>query len=384
MANALNLYNPLFYANEALIQLENALGMAGRVHRGYDKERGTFSRGETINISRPGTFTAQNAPSSAQDLTPDNVAITLSEWKEVKFGLTDKELAFTGQQIIDDHIRPAAYALADNVDAALALQYKSVPNVANFTADVAGITGIGRKQFDLKVPTYDQNHMHFMINGSVQEALLAVPAFTQYTGAGDLGTSSQVTGNLGKRFGYNFFANQNVQLHTTTAMTLVGTVAVVGAQSKGAISLTIDAATTMTGGTAIGDTFVIAGSTQRYAITTASVASGNAITVGITPPLVQAYADNAVVTFDQSDTGKAQNIAFHRNFAALAMAKLPTIGDGLGAKIATVQDPRTGLALRARMFYEGNNSKVFVALDILYGVKVLDGNLAMRARITPT
>ena len=34
--NTLGIYDPLFYAQEALIQLEKALGLAGRVHRGYD------------------------------------------------------------------------------------------------------------------------------------------------------------------------------------------------------------------------------------------------------------------------------------------------------------------------------------------------------------
>ena len=77
MSNTLGVYNPIFYAQEALILLEKALGMAGRVHRGYDEERRTFLKGETINIRKPSTFTAQNAPSSAQDLDTGTVSLVL-------------------------------------------------------------------------------------------------------------------------------------------------------------------------------------------------------------------------------------------------------------------------------------------------------------------
>ncbi|WP_041467284.1 P22 phage major capsid protein family protein [Chlorobium phaeobacteroides] len=84
MANNLNLYDPLFYAQEGLIQLQKALGMASRVHRGYDKE--PQQKGSTIKISKPGTFTAQDAPSNDQDINAEGMEIKLDKWKEVKFG----------------------------------------------------------------------------------------------------------------------------------------------------------------------------------------------------------------------------------------------------------------------------------------------------------
>jgi hypothetical protein len=109
MANTLSIYDPIFYANEALIWLTKALGLAGRVHRGYDAD--PQQKGSTINIRRPSTFTAQDAPSTAQDISASMVPITLNKWKEVKFKLTDKELTFTKEKIISEHIQPAAYAI---------------------------------------------------------------------------------------------------------------------------------------------------------------------------------------------------------------------------------------------------------------------------------
>ena len=56
MSNTLGNYDPIFYAQEALIALNKALGMAGRVHRGYDPN--PQQKGSVINITRPSVFEA--------------------------------------------------------------------------------------------------------------------------------------------------------------------------------------------------------------------------------------------------------------------------------------------------------------------------------------
>jgi len=381
MSNTLGNYNPLFYANEALIQLEKALGMAGRIHRGYEEERKSFNRGETINIRKPSTFTAQDAPSTAQDLDTGTTALTLSYWKEVKFKLTDKELAFTGQKIIDDHIRPAAYALADDVDGRLASLYKDIPwyHTTNATpgSDIADVTGARRVLFDNNVPMGDDN-LHFMVNGLMEQGLIGNSAFAQWQGAGQEGVNTQMRGTMGRRYGFEFFANQNVQSHTKGTMTEL-TLLTNGAMSKGATSGSFDD-TTVTGTVVAGDTFVIAGNTQRYAVTATSTAAANAhASISFTPALVADVADGVVATFVMQSTD-AENLAFHRNAFALAVAPLPDMASELGAKVVTVTDPITGLSIRARIYYEGNSSEVHVALDILYGLKTLDPNLAVRVQ----
>ena len=100
MANTLGVYKPIFYANEALIHVRNYLGMAMRVHRGFEGERASYGKGDTISIRRPSTFTAASAPVShanaASKVTTETVDISLDQWQEVKFTLTDQELAYTG------------------------------------------------------------------------------------------------------------------------------------------------------------------------------------------------------------------------------------------------------------------------------------------------
>lgn len=384
MANTLGVYNPLFYANEALILLYKALGMATRVHLGFDEERRAFRLGDTIMIRKPSTFTAQNAPSSPQDMATETTSIVLSEWKEVKIKLTDKELAYTQERIINDHIEPAAYALADEIDLQLATLYADVPwqyalAAAPASTAVSDITGPRRVMFDNKVPLIP-GRLHYMIDGGVEQGFLQLAAFSQWQGAADTGVSTQRRGTLGQKYGFEIFANQNAPTHTTgTASTTA--LLVNGAITKGATTIGLDAAT-VTGTLKKGDTFVIAGNTQRYAVTGDVTASANAFAnVGISPPAVAAYADNTAATLSQqtaANTAHLQNIAFHRNAFALAFAPLSMMGNELGARIATVQDPITGLALRSRLYYEADISEVRVALDVLFGKKTLDPNLAVR------
>jgi len=125
---------------------------------------------------------------------------------------------------------------------------------------------------------------------------------------------------------------------------------------------------------------LIAGSTQKYAITADATAGSNETICAISPGLVVAHADNAAVTVTQS-AKTATNIAFHKNAFALAVAPLSTLGaDVGGAQIFTATSPDNTLSIRARIYYVGNSSEVHVALDILYGYKTLDPNLACRAQ----
>lgn len=396
MANVLSVYDPIFYAQEALIALEKALGLAGRVFRGYDDEQTARERGSVISIRVPGSFTAQNAPSSAQDINASSVSVTLDQWKEVKFALTDKELSYTSQRIVDEHIRPAAYALADNIDLALAALVDDVPWSVDFTspAAVADITSARRILFDNKVSLADEALMHFMVSGVIEKELLDLQAFAQFQGAGQAGADTQMRGYLGKRYGLNFFANQNTPSRTSqTIADAIGAINNGAGYAAGIKTVSIKNITiSLTPALKKGDIMVVTGHTQQYVVTADANSDGSGIaTVSFYgSPNVQgggleaAVVDSQVVTFTPaggSGATKVNSIAFHRNAFALAMAKLPDFMDGQGVRVfSTPVDPASGLAVRARTWADPNNSKFLVALDVLYGVKTLDGNKAVRAR----
>lgn len=402
MSNVLGNYNPEFYAQEALTQLFKALGMAGRVHRGAEQERNGAgnSKGDTINIKRPTHFAAQThvpgVGTTAQDVVGENVQILLNNHQEVKYKLTDRELAYTTEQIITDHITPAAYALADKIDQDLHVLGAKVGPKA-FISGAAGsgfITGPRKVLRNNDVPL--DGNIHYLIDSGLEAAFLDLGIFheAQITGQG-ANTAALMNGTLGQRFGVEVFATQNADV-TVAALTSTATVstgagdkvgAVVGDTAANVALLSLDGLTGVET-FQIGDTFMVAGDPTVYILTSATTLVAGAGTFSFYPALRRNAVDNAVVTFTQLDAieeaANLRNLMFHKNAFALAFAPLPMTGDGTGAQIATVTDSVTGLSVRARMFYDGTTATNYVALDALYGTQVLNGQLATQVKRATT
>lgn len=404
MSNALGNYNEIFFAQESLIYLQKALGLANRVHRGYDAERSSFGRGDTINIRGPGVFAAQSAPGSAIDLAPQTVALTLNGWQEVRFSLTDKELAYTQEKIIEDHIMPAAYALADKVDTDLATLCIQIPHAfielsAGTDLTLAGVAQTRRRLLDLKAPvTADPNNMHFMLGPQEEAIAIGLSSFAQWQGAGSVGVQTQIEGSLGRRLGFEFFTNQNrptVVYGDITDATITGPTAAKGATSiavaGGGASDPFKKGTILkfTSGAEIGNQYVtttdvtLSSNAGTLVITPAlkvGCASGDTISIGDTIATLQSSSS----TILQDNVTNNVNLGFHKNFAALAFAKLPdfaAVPGQYGTRIMSVQDPISGLAVRCMMGHDINNSKLVIVLDVLYGYVLLNADLACRYEV---
>ena len=368
-------YDETFFVQEALIQLEKVLGMAGRVHR--DSTAESQVKGATLAMRRPASFTATDMPVSDSDLATESVNLTFNKWKGVTIALTDKDLTLSAPQIIDNHIRPAAVAIADRIDIDLAALYLNIPWVSAQTATpaLADIAAIRKIMRDNKVPLGDNTKLHYMIDSATELAYInALAAAGQQANTQDPALRQ---GSMGRLYGYDTWANQNTPTHTSgVAADAAGTVD--GVNLAGVSTILISGITA--GATwKTGDTFAITGDAQRYVMTADGTdADGNAAALVFAPALKQATAGGEVITITLNGSAKAQCLAFHSNAFMLGMAPLSTLGDGLGARMATKADPITGLALRSTMWYDAPNASVKVRLDALYGVKTLDGNLAVR------
>lgn len=375
MANTLGAYDPITYAAEALMFLRKTLGFGNRVYRGYDKA--PAEKGSVITLRRPQSYTATSMPASATPLTPETVTITLDQWFGVVIELTDKEFAYTKEQILQEQIIPMAYALGSKIDTALAGLYKDVPwsNSVAAALAVADITA-ARKVLSTNGAPLNDGMISLALSPTLMKEALDLAAFTQWQGEGPQGAAAQTSGVLGAKFGMNPFENQNVQTHTS-GVSADATGALTADAAVGATSIAIDSVTS--GGTfKAGDHLIIAGDSQRYAITADVTATGGAATLSIYPALKVAHTTAQVVTItlDGAGTGKEVSMAFHKNAFALAMAVLP---DNLpGIEVSTAIDTSSGLSMRARRWTDGLNAKQYIALDALYGVRTLNSNLAVR------
>lgn len=379
MANAIDPYIINIYAQEAFANLENALGMANTIHRGYSKEPGEV--GKDIKIKVPSTFTAQTTPSAAaQDISTSEITLSLDTYRKVEFKVADTDLSYTSDVLIENHIRPAVYTLANEIDTILAGFADDIPWFVDATETPTNLNDLAecrRILFDNKVPVND-GMTYVMINGE-REA-----AFLNYLAPANVDARNgnvQVNGSLGQLFGMNIFANQNVQSHTAGA--LVGSPIVNDggdALAVGDTSISLDAGS-LTGTVKAGDTFVIAGDTQRYVVTADATAATNAITVSFAPGLTVDPGDGAAVTFRQASD--YLNLAYHKSFMALGFSALPD-HSGLGGVMQTVADPITGLGLRLGSYWSGSAKEFYMFVDVLFGTKMLDRNRAVRYETATT
>lgn len=376
MANQIDTYIHIKYAQEAFSALEKAIGFARTVARGYTKTPN--ERGKTVQIDVPSAFTAQSMPeSSPNDVTTDKIEIVLDQWHGVSFAVRDDELSYASPALIENHIRPAAYAVADKIDQSLADLSKLVPWYVAATATPTGVedlTALRQQLFDLKVPMRDMER-YLAIDGEREAKFLNLPVF--HSAEKDARRETQLTGSLGDRLGFGIFATQNVAAHTAGTLTAGTAAQLNAAASKGDTSIVIkDSGGVLSGTVKKGDTLVIAGNTQRYVATADATAAANLVTVNVFPALVQDYDENDAVTLRQ--VSKQLNVAYHRTAFALGFSPLPEPASGMGAIVRTIQDPLTGLTLRMTVWYDANAMKSKMRIDALWGVKVLDPNRAVR------
>lgn len=403
MANTMGNYNVEYYARQALTWLRAKKGVARLINRQIEGERaGSWEQGETVKIRRPKTFTAaQHVPgtgTTAQDMKGQSIDITVDQWWETKFAATDNQIAFGGEKFVQEFIGPAVDSVVEKIEASIfsICGPKIGPSVDISAATAAEDMIVpGRKKLaEHRTP---MNDIHFAIDEDLEATFLSDPIFLRADAAGPGNQSALVEGMLGRRFGVNIFTSQlakrTIAQQTATLAAAAATGDEVGAIDSGGTGydvntssgIVIDALTNAETLAVNVDTFTIAGDPTVYVVTAVSGAvTGAEVTISCYPPLQHFAAENAVVTFNNRFTiqdaaaGTRENLMFHRNALALVMAPLGAHGNGAGAEVYTATDEETGLSIRVRKFYDGDTAKLSMAVDALWGVQVLDSQMAVR------
>lgn len=389
MANRPLNYTPQYWARMALMRLKNRRGMYSRVYRTFEEERKQFGLGDTINIRKPASFVAQNAPgSTAQDIKTGTAEVKINIFREVKIPITDLETTFSGERLLLEHIGPMIDAIADDYEAAMYDLASQVPH----TYDFANATDVGKKfaamrriMVQNKVPRGSQ--IHYMASPTTIERSIGAPEFSQNQGAGDKGVATQTTGEIGPKYGFDFFeANVTPIYEGDATLTTGATPTVSGTPQKNDKVISLNTGTAQSvqlhKGQVIAITDTTTGITEKYTITADTVASGNNWpNVPISPRLRRDLGASSTWTFVStvglvgSVANYESDLAFHRNAFGAVMVELPMHA---GENMFTASDPDSGLSVRARVFYDGHNAVRYAVVDALGGVATLDPDLALR------
>jgi len=359
-------------AREALANLYAQTVMLPLVHRDYSSEFANV--GDTVTIRKPATFESTEFTStiSAQTITETSTSVVLDKHYDVSFEVTSKEMTLDITDFREQLIAPAMEAHAQKIDQLLCGLYVDVYPVYGTAGTtpgvVADITGTRRVLQENNVPMADRR---FVVGPAAEDKMLQQEAFTNMSWAGAQGLDALNDAALGRRYGFDFFAGQNVASHVN-GVSHTGTFALNGAVAAAATTASIDA-TTITGTWAKGSMFTVAGDTTTYIVTADKAAAANALTNFTFSPAAPTggWADGTVVT---RIADHVANLAFHRNAFAFVSRPLALPMGGVSAQIETYK----GLSVRVVYDYNSSTKKNIISLDILFGVKTLDPLRAVR------
>lgn len=380
MANLLTsglAYNPYFYAQTALQVLYKRLGLAFYVNRSIERDKGS-AKGDTVQLRRPQTFTAVNMPialASFGDVSPQYQNLVIGNWMGQGFRLTDKEKTLTPEMFVTEHIAPVAVAIADQIDQSVAALIKSVPwiNTADGTTPTNDFGNCRLTLLQNKAPLVNERDYFYMTDPILQSRYEKSLTFIQANTATD--AALQREGQLGIKFGFRIFPNQNAPTYVSGTGSLTSPT-VSGTQNAGSTTLVV-AGTSPSGTYRAGTVITVTGDPQLYAVT-ADVAAAATTTFAIAPALAIQETTGTVVSFTQQASNSI-GVTAHRNAFALVVQPLEDAGPGIIS--ATVTDPVTNIALRSRVWGDGGTGATFWCLDALWGAAALNVNLAVRNMI---
>ena len=385
-------------AKEALVILENELGVLQDLHRAPEEEFNNtvngYKIGATVTIRRPADFTVRSgATLSVQDVIEGNTTLTIDQQIGVDTAVTSAELALSLSSFSDQILKPQINLLANYVDNyILSNAYKSAFNTVGTpgTTPTALSTYLdaGAKLDQFSCPRDGQRAL---ILGPQSQANIVDALKGLFNRSGKI-SSQYDDAEMGENVaGFNWAMDQQVATHQVGP--LGGTPLVNGASQTGATLVTDGWTAAAASRLKQGDVFTVAGvyavnpvskaSTgvlQQFVVTAdkSSDASGN-ITIPISPSIVTSGAqqtvsgspaDNAALTvLGAANTLTAQNMAWHKSAIALAFAELQKPA---GVDMASVKtDPDSGISMRFVRYYDGDNDKFKCRFDLLFGLAVL-------------
>jgi hypothetical protein len=371
MANVLSPLIPKLLA-QGLIALRQQAIMPRLVNRGYESLAG--EKGSTITIPVSSAIAAQavspaNTPPATADTAPGSVTLTMSNWYEAPFYLTDKDLLEVDKGIIPMQASEAIKSLSNQADNDIMALYKDVwgfagtPAVTPCATDVTDYLA-ARKVLNNQLAPMDPRYM--VINADLEANALALRAFQDASFSGNI--DGIINGQINNKLGARWLLDQNLPSHTAGT----GTGYLVNNGPGYPIGTTVIAVNTGTGTLLQGDIITFAGSTQTYAVVS-SVGGGAVTSVTFKPGLVASVANSVAITRKASH---AVNLLFHRD--AFAFASRPFAGaDPLNiGNFMSAVDPVSGLTLRLEVTREYKRTRW--AFDILYGVTTARSELAAR------
>lgn len=392
MANSL--LSPTIIARTARVILENNLVMANKIFR--DDRAFEAKIGATHTIRLPNRFKSNRGKTlNVSDAAEPSAVITINLQDHVDFFFDSDELTLTIEEFADRYLKPAMSQLANDVEAEIALLYKeiwnSVGTAGTTPSSYATSVELVRTRMDLMgVP---QEGRCLVVEPNAWNKMATGMVALNYTNPVSLDALQK--GYIPPIGGFEVYESQNIANHLNGTYT--GTPLTEGAGAEGDLVTDSDGwtSTSLNKGDILTIGSVNAVNPQKR--TTAGFLQDFVVGADITDtagdidfthtPIINAGgsavyqtvdalpADGATITpKGASATSFPQNLAFHRDAMALAMADL-VLPQGVDF---AARSRYKGIAVRIVRAYDVNNDSFPCRLDVLYGVRAIYPELAVR------
>jgi hypothetical protein len=354
-------------------------------------------KGSTIDVPIASAITTRDVvpDQTATNVTisPTKVQVTLNQWKEAPFMLSDKDIGYAMDGTIPAQAEEAVKSLANTVDSfILSTLYNATYNHAGTAgttpfagaAPVTTLAAFKTARTKLIKNLAPGSNRYVVLDPDAEANALTMSPFLKADERGDQGAI--IAGQIGQKLGMQWWLDHNVPTHSTAGIvTAAGTakapliaVAVPASTTSKALGMAL-VSTTNVGSLAVGDLFTIENNTaQQFVITAAvsstTIANGTTVTIAFEPALSVAASTTNAITFK---TTHVANLLFHKS--AMAFASRPLLGTsdpGLGSIFQSAIDPISGLALRLEVSRQ--NKMQTYSFDILYGGTAVRPELSAR------
>jgi len=358
-------------AREALPILRNNLVMANLVHTDFSADFAEM--GDTVQVLKPANFTAiefdGDLTGQYQDVVESKVDVSLDTIATVDMKITAKQRTLNIRDFTAQIINPAMEAIAQKIDSDIMGLYADIPyfyGTSGTTPDALDdITG-ARKILNINKAPMAQRRL--VIDSEADAKLNSLDALVGVDKSGSALALREAI--LGRVSGLDMYLDQNIPEHAAGTFVAVASPTATGTAGESTVALTGGAgAETLLAG----DILTISG--YQYVVTTSTAASGGDIAAAAIYPALKTSPSSTAVTFpDKTAGGHTANLGFHRS--AFALVTRPLMAPMGGAE-STVMN-FDGLSVRVTFDYSMDLKSDIVSFDILYGVKTLYKELAVR------
>lgn len=369
MANNISKIIPLILT-QALLDFRNNSVTANLVNRNFDD---VFrKKGDTINIPNYNTGTVQDVVTgrgnegTPSDVIANTVPVTLEHWKKIDIQLDDFELKKIEDGRVSEILQKQVIGLVDYVDSWLLLKLQeSGYNIAGAVGSPIDTNAFVDGGGFLSKENVPMRGRSAIVSVDTSNTLIKDQKIVELDKSGS--PEALRDARVSRLFSFDLYNNNNLEdfsggtLTNGTAKTADTATALVGGETT---ILLED--TTLTGTLVKGDVFSISGKDGYYVVTADTVASGNQISVNISPAIRESVTVGTAVNF----VADHENSGILLQEEAFVFATAPLVPSFTGGNIVETQtDPKSGISLTLEV--ERVNKTTIYSISILYGGNVI-------------